>query len=199
MMDSVNVSVKYQKSKGGQFNWKFEDNQFTFTEDAKLQRAVRRQVAFHVIDYFDNSRASYSNYYFPVYITFLFSQKNKNFYLPITVKIVGEGDILSSMKKFGAMARKLMNLGGKYEREISYQRRLFEIAEFLLPRDRAENWLSCAEEYYEDYAKRTSQRRADLKLSWEVVELAIARIWKPLAVFIGVPKLWDVIGKLSGK
>lgn len=77
------------------------------------------------------------------------------------------------------------------------RQRLFSIAEFLLPRHQVEDWRANAEDYYNSYAERTSELRANVKLAWEVAELAVSRLWKPLAAAIGIPKLMEIISKLS--
>ncbi len=86
-----------------------------------------------------------------------------------------------------------------FDAKTSRRDLLFSIAEFFLPRNEAEEWLDSAEEYYESYAQRTSNRRANLKLTFEVSGLILRRLWKPFAAAVGLPKLWDIIGKLADK
>ena len=73
---------------------------------------------------------------------------------------------------------------------------LLSIAEFVLEREKAEEWLRNAEDYYNGLAKRRGQLFSDFKLFKEVLGLVIGRVWKPVAAAIGLPKLWDIIGKL---
>lgn len=83
--------------------------------------------------------------------------------------------------------------------EPKANQRLLAMAEFMLDREVAEDWISNAEAYYTCLAKRRGQRFSDWKLGIEVAGVAWRRFWRPILDAAGINRLLRLLDKSLGK